>query len=381
MSLYKKDDKDSANQKERKSSMSLFDQAAENLSQRLDNTDEAPMDEGSVEEPFSDKPVSSSRKRRSSTARAAKDKTDELEQKLAFLQKTLRDADSQDPASGTSRRQQREEPEASPEMAQLQTMMAEFEKAKSQTEQDPELHQMSGMLDKILDIQHPERVSERLADKKAANPRQNLEVAPTIPRKTVDDMLGGALTQDTGTRTTIPVSTSAANDGFYELGQTDTGPQGVSASIAAVVDGTQVLVSGSTIKVRILQDIYVQGQRIPKGSNIYGACSLTGERMLVEFNTLRMGQQIFPVALTAYSLDGLPGIRAEGSINRDAAKKGTSDALQGVGLTTLDPSLGAQAASAGIETATKLLSRRVKLVQVTAKSDYPILLRDNSNSR
>jgi len=43
--------------------------------------------------------------------------------------------------------------------------------------------------------------------------------------------------------------------------------------------------------------------------------------------------------------------------------------------------LGAQAASAGIETARDLISKKVKLVKVTVKAGYQVLLRDEKQKQ
>lgn len=86
-----------------------------------------------------------------------------------------------------------------------------------------------------------------------------------------------------------------------------------------------------------------------------------------------------PVALSVYDMDGMAGIYIPGAITRDVAKQSTDNALQSVALNSLDPSIGAQAASAGIETAKTLISKKVKLVRVTVKAGYQILLKDNNN--
>jgi hypothetical protein len=80
--------------------------------------------------------------------------------------------------------------------------------------------------------------------------------------------------------------------------------------------------------------------------------------------------------MEVYDMDGLAGIYIPGAISRDVAKQSTDNALQSVALGSLDPSLGAQAASAGIETAKNLLSKKVKLVKVQVKAGYRILLKD-----
>jgi hypothetical protein len=45
---------------------------------------------------------------------------------------------------------------------------------------------------------------------------------------------------------------------------------------------------------------------------------------------------------------------------------------------SLDPSVGAQAMSAGIEATKTLLSRKVKLIKVMVKAGYKIYLKDDN---
>jgi hypothetical protein len=58
------------------------------------------------------------------------------------------------------------------------------------------------------------------------------------------------------------------------------------------------------------------------------------------------------------------------------AKSSADRSVQTLGVTTLSDSWGAQAAGAGIEAAKGLFSRKVKLIKVTLKAGYSILLRD-----
>lgn len=80
--------------------------------------------------------------------------------------------------------------------------------------------------------------------------------------------------------------------------------------------------------------------------------------------------------LSIVDMDGIEGVYVPGAITRDVAKGSADRAVQGIGFTTLDPSLGAQAANAGIEAAKTLLSKKAKLVKVTVKAGYQVLLRD-----
>ena len=104
---------------------------------------------------------------------------------------------------------------------------------------------------------------------------------------------------------------------------------------------------------------------------------MNNERLKIGFRSIRCGNSILPVALEAYDLDGLAGIYIPGSINRDAVKQSGDQAINSLGLATLDPSIGAQAASAGVQTAKTLLSHKMKLVNVTVKAGYQVLLKDD----
>ena len=76
-------------------------------------------------------------------------------------------------------------------------------------------------------------------------------------------------------------------------------------------------------------------------------------------------------------MDGLEGIYVPGSISRDAGKQSTDQAISTIGMGPPDPSIGAQAASAGIQAAKTLLSKKIKLVRVTVNAGYHVLLKDS----
>lgn len=149
-------------------------------------------------------------------------------------------------------------------------------------------------------------------------------------------------------------------------------------AIEAVVHTNQILVNGAVIKLRLVKDVYVNGFLIPKGSFIYGLVTLNGERLEVDISSVKNGNAIFPVKLQVYDMDGLHGIYITGAITRDVAKQSADNATQSVALNSLDPSVSAQVAGAGIEAANTLLSKKIKLVKVEVKAGYRVLLKDNN---
>lgn len=237
---------------------------------------------------------------------------------------------------------------------------------------DPEMQQLSGMLEKILDIQHPDRVHEK--NKKISEER-NGQVFPVTAKDQSDfvSLLDNSSFNKVRHDTDIRVSNQS--NAFYSFDDLTTSDEAPNA-IEAVIHETQTLVNGSTVKLRLVNDIYINGVLIPKDNFLFGTASLNGERLNIKINSIRFHNSLFPVELSVYDMDGIDGIYIPGAITRDVVKQSADRATQGFGLTTLDPSITAQAANAGIEAARSLLSKKVKLIKVTVKAGYRILLKD-----
>ena len=230
---------------------------------------------------------------------------------------------------------------------------------------DPEMQALNGTLDKILDIENPDRVKEKIKDASSRNRQQAFAVTRQSAPANISLL-------DTGK------STSKQN-GFYSLEETKTTTE--KNTIEAVIHEAQVLVNGAVVKMRLLDDLYINGMLIPKGNFIFGIAQLNDERLEVSISSIRFNNSLFPVRLDVYDMDGLPGIYIPGAISRDVAKQSADNSLQLMELTTMDPSLKAQAASGGINAAKSLLSKKVKQVKVLVKAGYKILLMDKSSEQ
>lgn len=292
----------------------------------------------------------------------------QVRDKLALLQEQLRtESEKPAPAINTAEMAYQKQDE---DIAQLENMMQQLSGSGTAAPVDPELTQLNGMLEKVLDIQHPDRVREKLRttsakEKDRVFPARQQAVQPW------EDLFSAP---DTGNKRTAPLSMRATPEhiAFYglEAPQVETANNG----ITAVIHETQTLVSGANVKLRTTQDMYLQGKLIPAGTFVAGLTALNGERLQIHVTHVRFQDAVFPVDLAVFSLDGIEGIHIRGAISRDAAKQGADDALQTLQMSSLDPSITAQAASAGIETVKSFLSKKTKLVHVTVKADHPVLL-------
>jgi conjugative transposon TraM protein len=251
-------------------------------------------------------------------------------------------------------------------LQRLEKMMLQMQSG--QASADPETEQLDGMLEKVLDIQYPERVQEKIRKTSAQHKGQVFAVAAAGKRNYISQ-----LEENTN-------QSATAGNGFYSLDEPVVADTGQNA-IDAVVHETQTIVNGSTVKLRLVDDIYVNGTLIPKDNFIYGKAALNGERLSIKITGIRFKKGLFPVELSVFDTDGMDGIYVPGAIAREVAKESADRAIQDVSFGSMSPSLGIQAASAGVEAAKSLFSKKVKVIKVTVKAGYKVLLRDEKQKQ
>lgn len=192
--------------------------------------------------------------------------------------------------------------------------------------EDPEMAQLNTMMQNILDIQHPERINQRMQFAKSFSPDSQFRATP------------------------------------------------------AIIVENQRAVQGATVKIRLQDTLRINGILIPKGQELFGACRITNQRLLLDIKNIRLGTSIIPVDLSVYSLDGMIGIAAPEAMLLGAVNNGTDDAVRSVGFGGFDQSVATQVAGAGIDAARQLISKRVKRVKVKLNAGMPILLRNNKQN-
>lgn len=246
------------------------------------------------------------------------------------------------------------------EIDRLQDMMQQMN---DNPKSDPEMEQLNGTLEKILDIQHPDRVKDKLKEKSLKNKEQVFIISKQPVKNNVSLL-------DTSRSKKQP------ENKFYGIEKdSDTEEQN---TVEAVIHQSQTLVNGAVVKMRLLNDIYLNGSLVPKGNFVFGTVQLNDERLEININSVRNNNSLFPVKLEVFDMDGLPGIYIPGTISRDVAKQSADNSLQLMELTSMDPSFKAQAAATGINAAKSLLSKKVKQVKVLVKAGYKVLLRDKN---
>jgi hypothetical protein len=216
-------------------------------------------------------------------------------------------------------------------------------------QKDQQLEQLNGMLDKLIRVQHPELVAGR-------------------------DSTG---LREPGMLVTLARDEGGEESGFMEIGGAERDSLlDQEAAIPALVAADQTLTTGSTVELRLGRGVVISGHTVARDQPVFGLATLRGERLEVTVRSLRAGAAILPVDLQVYDLDGLLGIRVPGAITRDVVKESAGEAVNGITIGSVDPSLGAQATSAGVQLARALASQKVKLVRVAVPAGYQVLLKN-----
>lgn len=218
------------------------------------------------------------------------------------------------------------------------------------TASDPEWESINATLDKIMSIQHP-------------TPGNTAKLPH--PGYSVSEEEQSDLTYFGKQTASSPLKN------FYG-DNTKAGP-----GLMAIIPNEQQLQNGTLVKLELGSAILVNGVRIPAGTFLYGMARFDNERLQIHIPSIRLDNQLLPVSLSVYDMDGLEGIYVPGSLNREVVKESADKAIQSMGVSRFGVLLPTEVAASGIGAVKSLLSKRVKQVRVTLTAGYKLLLRDN----
>ena len=150
-------------------------------------------------------------------------------------------------------------------------------------------------------------------------------------------------------------------------------------TVRACVAATQVIRAGSTVRLRLLEPVRIDGTVIPRNTPVYGTATISGMRLQLVVSSVEYGGQIFAVEASAYDLDGQPGLNVPNSRERTALK----DALASVGQTAgtsvnITRSAGQQVLSelarGGLQASSQYVAEKLREVKITLKANHQLLL-------
>ena len=150
-------------------------------------------------------------------------------------------------------------------------------------------------------------------------------------------------------------------------------------SIRACVYQTITLSNGKELQLRLLEPMRAGDMLIPANTIMTGSAKISGERLQIVINSIQHAENIIPVEMTVYDMDGIQGIFVPNSdeikaVKEIAANMGTS---MGSSITITDDATSQLVADLGrsaIQGTAQYVSAKMREVKVTLKAGYKVLL-------
>uniref|UniRef100_UPI0035649B5C conjugative transposon protein TraM n=1 Tax=Draconibacterium sp. TaxID=1965318 RepID=UPI0035649B5C len=138
--------------------------------------------------------------------------------------------------------------------------------------------------------------------------------------------------------------------------------------IKAEIYETATVLNGNRVKLRLLEDTWINAQKIPHNTFIYGICKIKNERLLIDITQMPVQENFVPVKLAIYDLDGLEGLyvpdNAARKVYQEVGASANTSSLMGVTNNPLTYT-GIRAADRAAQT----MLKRVRLKKVTVKKN------------
>lgn len=155
-------------------------------------------------------------------------------------------------------------------------------------------------------------------------------------------------------------------------------------TIKACVHGDQTIISGQSVRLRLLEAMRVGKYVLPRNTLITGEGSIKGERLDIEILQVEHNGTIIPVELTVHDNDGQAGIFIPSSMEASAAKEMAANLGQNLGtsISITNQSAGDQLLSevgrGAIQGVSQYISKKMREEKVHLKSGYTLMLYQNN---
>lgn len=111
-----------------------------------------------------------------------------------------------------------------------------------------------------------------------------------------------------------------------------TSAPGNSNLFRACIHGDQTVVTGSTVRMRLLQDVTLSGMKIPANTLFYGVATLGANRLDVAVSNLKVGDNLNPVSVVVFDNDAMEGLNLPNNLKASAAKRMEQGLVQNIDM-------------------------------------------------
>lgn len=152
--------------------------------------------------------------------------------------------------------------------------------------------------------------------------------------------------------------------------------------VKAAIYGDQTIVSGTPVKMRLLEPLLISGVEIPANTIFSGSASVGASRLKITIENFRYGTYMSPVSFVIYDNDAIEGLNLPNNMKAESARKMKQGLLQGVQLPI--SSIGTvtsevtSAITASTQVAKQLLNQSLSQIKVHLKANYQIFLKEET---
>lgn len=281
-----------------------------------------------------------------------------------------------------------EQPREDPEKEALKAELEELKQSMAQQQNSqPTYADQVALLEKSYELAAkymPEgtaTTSEDAAEEVKTTTRSGKSKA--VPVGQVSKPVVSALAQPVSDSVMIARMAQSVGGGFNTaVGAAPT--QNTRNTIKACVHGDQTIISGQSVRLRLLEAMRVGKYVLPRNTLITGEGSIKGERLDIEILQVEHNGTIIPVELTVHDNDGQAGIFIPGSMEASAAKEMAANLGQNLGtsISITNQSAGDQLLSevgrGAIQGVSQYISKKMREEKVHLKSGYTLMLYQNN---
>lgn len=264
-----------------------------------------------------------------------------------------------------------------PKEKELENKIKELTEKLNEKENDSPVDQQMEIMEQSYKIAAKYLTPQQSDEQKTIVTQAETKTPKVIPVSLISENVVSSLPQQISDSMFFAKMQKSRNLGFNTVGVQ--GCRQMKNTIRACILSDQTVISGQSVKLRLLDAIRIGDTAIPANTELTGETELQGERLRIKITAIQYQNNLFPVELTAYDKDGLKGIHTPGSIETNAAKEAIANMGGSLGQSiTINRNASQQIVSdmmrGVLQAGSQYVGTKVRQVKVHLKANYEVLL-------
>ncbi|MDR0603559.1 MAG: conjugative transposon protein TraM [Bacteroidales bacterium] len=144
--------------------------------------------------------------------------------------------------------------------------------------------------------------------------------------------------------------------------------------IRAAIHGNQTVQNGSTVRMRLLDEVEIDGLIIPANELFYGVASISSDRLNIAVSNMRVSNTIRSVKFEIYDLDVIKGLNIPDGIKKELAKQAKKDVTNNIDLQSHAGGISGLL-STGLNTVKDVIKKDQNQISIPLKANYLLYIK------